>query len=74
MLITFYRGEWCPYRNIAPSFLQKHAAEFRAKGVSVVAVSPELPNTSLTTVEKNALAYEVLSDTGNAVARQLGIV
>ena len=74
VLITFYRGEWCPYCNIALSFLQKHAAEFRAKGVTVVAVSPELPNTSLTTVEKNALAYEVLSDKGNAVARQLGIV
>lgn len=74
VLITFYRGEWCPYCNIALSFLQKHFDAFAAKGVTVVAISPELPNTSLTTVEKNELKYEVLSDKGNVVARQLGIV
>ncbi|KAJ6788619.1 hypothetical protein PWT90_08303 [Aphanocladium album] len=74
VLVTFYRGEWCPYCNIALSFLQKHFEAFKAKGVTVVAVSPELPNTSLTTVEKNELKYEVLSDKGNGLARLLGIV
>lgn len=74
VLFTFYRGEWCPYCNIALSFLQKNLDDFKTRGVTVVAVSPELPNTSLTTVEKNALKYEVLSDAGNGVARRLGIV
>lgn len=74
VLVTFYRGEWCPYCNIALSFLQRNFDDFKARGVTVVAISPELPNTSLTTVEKNELKYEVLSDKGNAVARQLGIV
>ncbi|KAK8141439.1 hypothetical protein MY1884_003707 [Beauveria asiatica] len=74
VLLTFYRGEWCPYCNVALSFLQKHAADLEARGVAVVAVSPELPTTSLTTVQKNELRYEVLSDQGNAVARRLGLV
>lgn len=74
ILITFYRGEWCPYCNIALSFLQKNFDDFAARGITLVGVSPEQPNTSLTTTEKNGLKYEVLSDSGNGLARQLGIV
>lgn len=74
ILITFYRGEWCPYCNISLAFLQKHLADFQARGVTVIAISPELPNTSITTAEKHALKFEVLSDAGNKVARELGIV
>ncbi|KAM0261111.1 hypothetical protein ACHAQJ_002373 [Trichoderma viride] len=74
VLITFYRGEWCPFCNLALRSLQQHLDQFRAKGVTIVAISPELPNTSLTTTEKNELKFEVLSDVGNKFARQLGIV
>ncbi|KAL6695546.1 thioredoxin-like protein [Trichoderma pleuroticola] len=74
ILITFYRGDWCPFCNLALRSLQSHLDAFKAKGVTVVAISPELPNTSLTTTEKNELKFEVLSDVGNKFARQLGIV
>lgn len=74
VLITFYRGEWCPYCNLALASLQKHLGDFGAKGVDLVAISPELPNTSLTMTEKHALKFQVLSDAGNSFARQLGIV
>ncbi|KAK4077848.1 uncharacterized protein Triagg1_3542 [Trichoderma aggressivum f. europaeum] len=74
ILITFYRGEWCPFCNLALRSLQSHLDAFKAKGVTVVAISPELPNTSLSTTEKNELKFEVLSDVGNKFARQLGIV
>lgn len=74
VLITFYRGEWCPYCNIALSFLQKNFDDFTARGITLVAISPELPSTSLTIVEKNELKYEVLSDRGNELARKLGLV
>ncbi|KAL6861935.1 thioredoxin-like protein [Trichoderma novae-zelandiae] len=73
ILITFYRGDWCPFCNLALRSLQQHLDQFTAKGVTVVAISPELPNTSLSTTEKNELKFEVLSDVGNKVARQLGI-
>ncbi len=43
-------------------------------GATLVAVSPQTPDNSLSTVEKNYLTFEVLSDTGNVLARRFGIV
>lgn len=74
LLITFYRGNWCPYCNIALHALGERLDEIHAQGVELAAISPELPDTSLTTQEKNELKYLVLSDEGNAFARKLGIV
>ncbi len=48
--------------------------EVAAAGASLVAISPELPDHTLTTAQKNALAFEVLSDLGNTVARRFGLV
>jgi peroxiredoxin len=74
LLITFYRGEWCPFCNLALRSLQAHLPQFRAKNVTLVAISPELPNTSLTTKQKHDLQFEVLSDVGNAYAEKLGLL
>lgn len=74
LLITFYRGEWCPFCNLALHAMQKHLSEFQSKGVTLVAISPELPNQSLSTVEKHALQFPVLSDAHNELAKQLGIL
>lgn len=74
LLINFYRGEWCPFCNLALASMQKHLDEFKAKGVTLVAISPELPNQSLTTTQKHDLKFPVLSDVGNKFARQLGII
>jgi peroxiredoxin len=74
LLITFYRGEWCPFCNLALRALQLHLDKFQAKGVTLVAISPELPNNSLSTTEKNELKFLVLSDVGNEFARELGII
>ncbi|KAF4635190.1 hypothetical protein G7Y89_g2909 [Cudoniella acicularis] len=74
LLITFYRGEWCPFCNLALQALQKRLDDFKAKGVTLVAITPELPNTSLSTVEKNELKFQVLSDVGNKFAKELGIL
>lgn len=74
LLISFYRGEWCPYCNLELRALQKRLPEFKAKGVSLVAISPQLPDGSISTVEKHELQFTVLSDVENKLARQLGIV
>lgn len=74
LLIVFYRGEWCTFCQITLHHLQQHLAAFEAKGVTLVTISPELPDTSLTTTEKHSLTFPVLSDVGNRFARQLGIV
>ena len=74
LLITFYRGNWCPFCNLALRALQQRLPEIRAAGVELVAISPELPDSSLSTQEKNELEFAVLSDAGNKLARELGIV
>ncbi|KAF2654658.1 AhpC-TSA-domain-containing protein [Lophiostoma macrostomum CBS 122681] len=74
ILVTFYRGNWCPFCNLALRGYQKHLDKIHAKGVEFVAISPELPDNSLDTKQKNELEYPVLSDVGNKLARQLGIV
>jgi len=54
--------------------LQLTLPEIKALGAQLVTVAPELPDKSLSTAEKHALAFEVLSDVGNKVARDFGLV
>ena len=74
VVISFYRGGWCPYCNMELRALQQVLPEIEAKGATLVAISPETPNSSLSTKEKNELSFEVLSDLGNILAKQLGLV
>ncbi|MDB9518758.1 peroxiredoxin-like family protein [Roseofilum reptotaenium CS-1145] len=72
--IAFYRGGWCPYCNLELQALQNALASIEETGATLVAISPETPDNSLTTQEKNELAFPVLSDVDNQVARQFGLV
>jgi len=74
ILITFYRGSWCPFCNLFLHSLERVLPTITAKGVTLVAISPELPDQSLTFAEKAELRFPVLSDVGNKFARELGIV
>ena len=74
LLVSFYRGEWCPFCSLELKALQSRLADFQAKGVTLVAISPELPDTSLSTSEKLALKFPVLSDVGAKYARELKLV
>ena len=73
VVLTFYRGGWCPYCNIQLRAYQENLEAFQALGANLVAISPELPDNSLSTAEKNELAFAVLSDTGNKVADAFGL-
>ena len=74
VVISFYRGGWCPYCNIELRGLERALPEIKALGASLLAISPQLPDNSLSTEEKNHLTFPVLSDVGNVVARRFGIV
>ncbi len=74
VILTWYRGGWCPYCNITLRYLQQHLSDFEAAGAKLLALTPELPDRSLSTTEKHQLEFEVLSDVGNEVARQYGLV
>lgn len=74
-VVVFYRGAWCPYCNIAlRTYEAELAAPLAERGIALVAISPQAPDGSLSTAEKNELSFTVLSDSGNQVARQLGIL
>ena len=71
-MVTWYRGGWCPYCNIALRGFQKRLPDIRSENATLVAISPETPDNSLSTEEKNHLEFEVLSDRGNKVRRPTG--
>lgn len=73
LVVTFYRGGWCPYCNLELRAWQKALPDLTARGARLVAVSPETPDNALSTAEKNDLAFTVLSDTNGTLADALGI-
>jgi peroxiredoxin len=74
VIVTFYRGGWCPYCNLELRAFQQILPEIKAAGASLVAISPEKPDDTLSTAEKNALDFEVLSDVGQKIGRAFGLV
>ncbi len=73
VVLSFYRGGWCPYCNLELRALQSVLPEIRQLGAQLVAISPQTPDESLSTAEKNELAFTVLSDLGSATAKSFGI-
>ena len=54
--------------------MQLTLPEIESLGANLVALSPQLPEKSLSTAEENKVSFEVLSDLGNKVAREFGLV
>jgi hypothetical protein len=73
-VVTFYRGGWCPYCNVQLRAYQQVLGEITRLGAKLVAISPQLPNGSMSTAEVNRLSFDVLGDIGNRVARSFGLV
>lgn len=74
VVINFYRGLWCPYCNLELKALQSINDELIKNNTRLVAISPQTPDASLTTKEKNELEFEVLSDSNNKLAKDYGLV
>ena len=70
VVLTFYRGVWCPYCNLEIKNLQAILPHIKAAGANLVAISPMTPDFSKNMQEQNALDFHVLSDVDNAVSRQ----
>lgn len=74
VVLTFYRGSWCPYCNTQLRDYQIALPAITAAGATLVAVSPQTPDSTLTIVERQRLAFPVLSDAGNVVSQAYGLV
>jgi peroxiredoxin len=74
VVISFYRGSWCPYCQLEIRALRRRYSEIRSLGATLLAVSPERPERSRPFAETEALEVPVLWDSGNAVAQAFRLV
>lgn len=73
LVVSFYRGVWCPYCNMELQALQAALPDFEASGAKLVAISPQTAVNSRKSVRQNALGFPILSDTHNDVAASFGL-
>jgi peroxiredoxin len=73
LVLTFYRGIWCPYCNMDLQAIEAAADEIRALGASPVAISPQTAPNRRKSERENELSFPILSDHGNAVADEFGL-
>ena len=73
VVITFYRGNWCPYCNLQLRALQARLDDIYTLGATLVAISPQVPDGSLTEDEISKMDFIVLSDQDAKVALQYGV-
>ena len=74
VIVSFYRGGWCPYCNLELKALNDYLAQFKTQSAQLIAISPQLSDETLSTTQKNELDFDVLSDVSNKVAEQFGLL
>ncbi|AQS87971.1 alkyl hydroperoxide reductase [Neoasaia chiangmaiensis NBRC 101099] len=73
LVVSFYRGVWCPYCNMELQALEAALPSFRELGANLIAISPQTAVNSRKSVRQNALDFPILSDTHNDVAAKFGL-
>jgi peroxiredoxin len=73
LVVTFYRGVWCPYCNLDLQALEAAANEIRAFDTSLLAISPQTPANSRRSQRENKLSFPILSDHAGMVANSFGL-
>ena len=74
VVLNIYRGGWCPYCNFEMKALADVLSEIKAAGARLVGMAPEDPDHAQDTAKRHEIDIEILSDAGNAVSEQLGLV
>src|SRR5580692_10265713 len=73
LVVTFYRGIWCPYCNMDLQALEAVQPELKKRGARMVAISPQTAPNSRRSRRENKLTFPILSDPHNDVAASFGI-
>ena len=73
LVVSFYRGVWCPYCNMDLQALQAALPDIQAAGASLVAISPQTAVNSRKSARQNGLTFPILSDPRNDVAAAFGL-
>ena len=74
LILCFFRGRWCPFCVAQMEAMNRILPEIQALGASVVAISPQTVKQGFFMHDQHQLRFPLLSDAGNKVARQFGIV
>lgn len=73
LVVSFYRGVWCPYCNLELQAIEAASSQIRDFGANVLAVSQQTPANSRKSQTTNNLSYPILADKGGDVAAAFGI-
>ena len=73
LVVSFYRGVWCPYCNMELQALQEALGAFRALGAQLLAISPQNAVNSRKSMRDNGLDFPILSDPCNETAAAFGL-
>lgn len=73
LVISFFRGHWCPYCAVELYALREIVDELEGLGANLVALTPTLPKFNKAQIEKRRLNFPLLTDKGNDYAAKLGI-
>jgi peroxiredoxin len=74
VILSFYRGGWCPVCNLELNYLQSKLSDFQKYGANLIAISPEVPEYANETVERHNIKFPVLYDKDNRIAAKYGLV
>jgi peroxiredoxin len=73
LVVSFYRGVWCPYCNFELQALEAALPMIQAAGANLVVISPQLAVSSQKSERVNHLSFPILSDPNNFVAASFGL-
>ncbi len=74
LVICFFRGRWCPFCVGQLEAMNLVLPQIQQAGASLVAISPQTVQQSFFMADQHKLGFPLLSDAGNQVARQFGLV
>jgi peroxiredoxin len=73
LVLSFYRGVWCPYCNMELQALEAARPAFEQLGATLVAISPQTAPNSRKSARQNSLGFPILSDAGGEVGAAFGL-
>jgi peroxiredoxin len=73
LVVTFYRGAWCPFCNLDLSAVEEARSEIEARGASLVAISQQTSPNSRKSQRQNGLGFPILGDHGGEIAARFGV-
>jgi len=74
LVVCFFRGRWDPFCCGQMEAMNRVLPAIEEAGASLVAISPQTIKQSFFMADQHRLGFPLLSDAGNQVARQFGLV